>query len=265
MVSSWAIYDALILEAEQKLALHPGFSVRVSNLVMGLNWTVVELDFSGAKSLGLCFSPPKPGRTLPWSGTLVGREAAGLVHWIKHWEPASAVVGCAVINAVINHNCELLSCAEPVHADGPPNINVFDHFRPRLKGANVAVVGNYPNLQPFAECGSWVTLERNPAEGDLPDPACAYILPESDWVFITASSLSNKTLPMLLQHAQSATVVLLGPSLPWSNHWASSGIDYLAGVEITDPDLCFRVAGEAGGTRLFDVGCTYKVHTLHTK
>ena len=53
-------------------------------------------------------------------------------------------------------------------------------------------------------------------EGDYPDSACEYLLPDMDYVFISGSAFVNKTMPRLLTLASNAHTVVLGPSTPAS-------------------------------------------------
>lgn len=235
----------------------------VRRVLLGLNWSVAEID--GAA--GLCFSPVEAPRTLPWSGTLAGRSAGELCDWVRSWNPCEAAVGAAVINAAVNAAAPARFAALPLEENGPPHLRVFGHFAPQLRGARVAVIGHYPALREFLwrEQGASIDyqcIERRPQPGDLPDTAAEQVLPGADWVFITASSIANKTLPRLLQLSRSATVVLMGPSLPWLTEWAQFGVDYLAGVAVRDRELLFRVAAEGGGTRIFDAAVEYRLLKL---
>ncbi len=250
------IYTALIEAARSEAT--------VSDILLGLNWSVASIAEAGngKEFHGLCFSPQALTRTLPWSGTLQGRPVNELARWIMQWDPCSAVVGALVINAVINKDSELLIGANRLDIPGPKHLKVFNYFRPQLIGKKVAVIGHYPQLQGFDECAQWYCIERHPQSEDLPDPAAGFILPEMDWVFITASSIANKTLPALLELAKNAQVVLMGPSLPWVDVWADFGVNYLAGVAIKSSEELWQVASQAGGTRIFDDACEYRIAKL---
>ena len=232
----------------------------VSRLLLGINWSAASLE--NETGVGLCFSPLHIPRTNPWAGTLKGRSVTELAPWILQWDAAAAVVGSLVINAAINNRSGLVEKAQAANRDGPPHLAVFRHFRPYLKAKRVAVIGHYPGLEPFPEVAQWRCLERNVQRGDLPDSAAEVVLPEADWVFITASSIANKTLPRLLQLSAKAEVVLMGPSLPWMEGWQQFGVNHLAGVEVLSPEALWQVAEEGGGTRLFDEGCRYRVLSL---
>lgn len=156
-----------------------------------------------------------------------------------------------MLNASINGDTSCQSLAEPLRGEVPGHLQVFAHFRPQLEGQKVVVIGHYPGLELLWQGFPYQCLERQPQDGDLPDSAAEFLLPQADWVFISASSLANKTLPRLLELSRQAQVVLMGPSLPWLLDWQQFGVDYLAGVRVLDSLAAQRVVAEGGGTRLF--------------
>ena len=230
----------------------------VDEVTIGLTWTFC----AAGDGLGWAMSPIGATRVLPWPGTLRGRPAAEVAGWIDDWEPYKACVGLAAVNAIVNRpgNPAMDAAAPVADWDGPGNLAVFHHFRPRLKGKKVVVVGRYPGLDKVLDGLDVTILERYAAgNGDLPDPAAEFILPEADWVFLTASSLVNKTFPRLAHLSRDAVTVLMGPSLPWLEDWADFGIDFLAGVRLRDAETAKRIVREGGGTRLFEEGVRYAV------
>ena len=229
----------------------------VRRVQLGLNWTSVEVEGSG-----LCFSPLDVPRTLSWPGTLVGRPACELATWLDHWNMAEAVIGQATVNALINHRNPLLADAQPLQSDAPPHLRVFQHFRSQVKDKKVVVIGRYPFLDQLWADVNYQCVERRPQAGDLPDAAAEKILPDADWVFITASSLANKTLPRLLDLAWGREVVLMGPSLPWIEQWRDFGVTHLAGVAVRDESALSQVVAEGGGTRLFADAVAYHLLSL---
>lgn len=246
-----AVYDWLLASAAGEAA--------VESVLLGLNWTLAA---SGG-GCGFAFSPRQVPRTLAWAGSLAGRPAAELRPWLRSWDAAEAAVGLAVLNAGINAASPCLAEAMPLHGAAPGHLRVFEHFRAQLEGRRVAVVGHYPGLERLWHDLDYQCLERNPQAGDLPDAAAEFVLPQADWVFVTASSLANQTLPRLLELARQARVVLMGPSLPWLEGWRDFGVDYLAGVRVRDATAAYRVAAEGGGTRLFAGPVEYALLALH--
>lgn len=243
------IYD-LLLESSKTDAV-------VEEVIIGLTWTLCR-----ANGIGLCMSPGQATRTLPWSGTLVNKAIADITPWIYSWENYQATIGMAAINAVINSTSLLINKAEPLLPKNSANLAVFEHFLPLIRGKQVVVIGRYPGLSQYEKETEISVIERQPNANDFPDPACEYLLPEADWVFLTATSIVNKTFPRLVELSQNAKLVLMGPTVPWLPELADMGIDYLAGVAVKDAEALRQTLAEGGGTRIFDTGVQYRVLEL---
>lgn len=228
----------------------------VSELNIGLVWTVCR-----AGQLGLAMSPSIPTRTLSWSGTLVGKTLAELAGWITDWEPYKATVGMAAINCSLNRQ-SLPSGITLLPSPDNPNLAVFDHFLPQLHNKKVVIIGRYPGIERYTSHMNLSIIERQPGEADFPDPACEFLLPSADWVFLTASTITNKTFPRLAELAQHATTVLMGPTTPWLPELHEFGINYLAGVEINDPTKLVQTAAEGGGINIFKEAVRYRIVDL---
>ncbi len=233
----------------------------VRNVVIGLVWTYCE-----AEAVGLAMSPGIPTRTIDWAGTLRGRPLEGLVGWVREFDPYRATVGMAAVNAGINR---LRSPPDgirlaPQRGRGN-NLAVFDHFSPQIRGRRVVVVGRYPGLDRFAAEHQLdiKVVERQPGENDLPDSACEYLLPQAEWVFLTATSIPNKTFPRLARLSRNAITVLMGPTTPWLPDLYHFGIDYLAGVDVNDAETLRQTLSEGGGVRIFEGGAIcYRVAAI---
>lgn len=257
MSTPWAVYDLLC----DAVATAAG-SAAAEEVLIGLVWTLCR----GPAGTGLAMTPPAAPRTLPWAGTLSGRPLAELAGWLRRFEPHEATIGLAAANAAINTPANrALADATAVSSAAPGNLAVFSHFRPQLTGRRVVVIGRYPGLDALLDGLDATVLERQPGPGDLPDPACEYLLPEADWVFLTASSLANKTFTRLAALSRHATTVLMGPGTPWLPALAAFGIDYLAGVAIDDAARMRRTVAEGGGTRLFEGPVTYRIADLRER
>jgi uncharacterized protein len=229
----------------------------VKEIIIGLTWTYCQ-----AESIGLCMSPGKPTRTLPWSGTLVNTAIANIAPWLESWDSYESTVGMAAINAVINSSSPLLAASQPLLPQGSANLAVFEHFLPLIRGKRVVIIGRYPGLSEYEREIDIKVIERQPTNQDLPDTACEYLLPEADWVFLTATSIVNKTFPRLVELSQNAQLVLMGPTVPWLSDFADMGIDYLAGVAVTHPEALRQTIAEGGGIRIFDTGVQYRILRL---
>lgn len=231
----------------------------VDNLMIGVVWTVCQCK--GKATAGLAMSPGQSTRTLPWSGTLGGKPVTDLAAWITEWEPYKATVAMAAINSCINARPlpeSVVLDSDDEHA----NLAVFDYFMPQLQAKNVVVIGRYPGIERYQDKMNLTILERQPSAADLPDSACEFLLPQADWVFLTASSIPNKTFPRLVELSGHAKTVLMGPTVPWLPQLHEFGIDYLAGVEIVDQDALYHTAAQGGGVRIFNNGLRYRVAEL---
>jgi uncharacterized protein (DUF4213/DUF364 family) len=248
-MNSHSIYEILLDYGHSDTA--------IEEIIIGLTWTYCQ-----AGGIGLCMSPAIPTRTLSWSGTLVGRSIASLAPWLRSWDAYEATIGLAAINAVINSQSTLLESSIPLAAG---NLAVFEHFLPLMQGQKVAVIGRYPGLMRYEQQMELTVIERQPSERDLPDPASEYILPRCDWIFLTATSIANKTFPRLVELSQNAKLVLMGPTVPWLAEFAAMGIDYLAGVAVTNPVALKQTIAEGGGVRIFETGVRYHLLELGNK
>lgn len=226
-------------------------------VMIGLVWTVIR----STQSTGLAMSPGIPTRTLPWSGCLRGKSLATVASWITKWDPYQATLAMAAINCCLNTRPLPSSVALGTLSENP-NLAVFDYFLPQLQDKKVVVIGRYPGIEHYEQQMHLSILERQPTATDLPDAACEFLLPQADWVFITASSIANKTFPRLAELAGNAKTVLLGPTVPWLPQLHEFGIDYLAGIEVIDAELLFDTVAQGGGVRIFNNGVRYRVADL---
>ncbi|WP_107670488.1 DUF364 domain-containing protein [Cyanothece sp. BG0011] len=249
MINPKKIYDLLIDYGQT--------NTPVEEIIIGLTWTLCK-----AEGIGLCMSPGIPTRTLSWSGTLVNQPMQELSSWLRSWDAYQATVAMAGINAIINHNSPLQQEAIALPGATSANLSVFEHFLPQLQGKQVSVIGRYPGLKQYEQQMNINVIELNPTPGDFPATASEYLLPESDWVFLTATSIPNKTFPRLVELSRDATVVLMGPTLPWLREFADFGINYLAGVTVSNSTALRQTVAEGGGVRIFETGVQYHLLSL---
>lgn len=236
----WEIYDELIELIPKDLV--------IKDFVAGLNWFLVE-----SIGTGMSMTPKEGNSYLQIAGNVVGMKVYEAAKLIKSWSNYEAALGLAAINSVINttNNFEVLS---GVSMKEQKNVNDFKYMKDKIRGKNVAVIGHFPDLEPLAEICKLSILERIPQDGDFPDPSCEYLLPEQDFVFITAVTLINKTLPRLLQLSKNAYVTILGPSTPMTKCLYKYGINMLAGTVVTDRDKVWSLIKEGGRHEFFNNG-----------
>jgi len=251
MVREMDLYGLLEERAKQAPAAF------ADEVLLGLSWTLARV---GAE-VGLCFAPGSAPRTLEFPGTLRGRPAVELAAWLRSDDPHQAAVGGAVTNALIQSTSSCVAAAQLLQEPAPQHLQVFAHFRKRCEGSRIVVIGKYPGLDELWADVPYDCIERRNYSDVQPESAAEHLLPRADWVFLTGSSISNKTLPKLLALSAGAQVVLMGPSVPWLREFADFGVDYLAGVCATSAERLSDVVGEGGGTQIFATGAV-RYHAL---
>ncbi len=182
-----------------------------------------------------------------------GRPLKDVAAYVKSWNLQEASLGIAAINAFYN-TPELVRrwLAKPLQELRSPG--AFTSMLDAIDGKKVAVIGHFPDMEAAAERCDLSVLERNPQDGDLPDFAAEYVLPEQEFVFITGTAITNKTLPRLLEVCAGATVVLVGPSVPLVPWWFDYGVDVLAGTVVMDTPRLWRYCQEGGDKGVFEAG-----------
>jgi uncharacterized protein (DUF4213/DUF364 family) len=245
----WEIYDELIA------AVPPDLQVR--ECLVGMHWTLIR-----SRAVGMALTPFGAPRNYGPKGASVasgiGEQIAGmrvceLAQFVKSWDPYEASLGLAAINSVLNSPEQVEKMfGRPLSTQG--QVSAFVHYSEMVRGKKVAVIGRFPDLNTLTGVCRLTVLERNPGPDDLPDPACEYVLPDQDYVFITATTLTNKTMPRLLELSRNATVFLVGPSTPFTPILFRHGVDTLAGTVVLNPDAVWRSAAEGAARAVFDHG-----------
>lgn len=230
---TWKLYDDLIEGVPEE--------VLVKDLSLGLSWSFVEAE-SGMGVSYTCRGGARGGVRDDLRGKPL-KEVAALA---KSWRFEEATLGIAALNAwyAQKERTDELGARYDDPVDLPQDIrhrlDAFEIVRPRVEAkgdARVVVVGHFPHVDRIAEYAHLVVLERNCTDVlDTPDPACEFVIPEADFVFITGVTLENKTAPRLLELANDAFVTMVGPSVVMSPALFENGVDMMAGSIVVDPD-----------------------------
>ncbi|HEX2957743.1 MAG TPA: DUF364 domain-containing protein [Chitinispirillaceae bacterium] len=232
--SPWELYDRLIDAIPSDLV--------IKQCIVGIHWIAVK-----STGIGLSMTPPEGPRSLSIAGSIAGKTVREIASLAKSWKPLEAALGVAAMNSYYNAPSTLESAWGDI-SDRQSNISVFAEMIPMVRGKKVAVIGHFPDLGDLEPICTLSVLERKPQSGDLPDPACEYILPLQDLVFITGVTLINKTLIRLLELSRKSQTVLVGPSVPLTPLFMEYGLSLLAGTTVIDDQkICTHV--EEGGDR----------------
>ena len=195
-----------------------------------------------------------PGRQFPDPDD--GMSLRDMAAMTKSWNFREASLGVAALNCYYNtvdKVSELGGFGDLKIRSGKTDyatrtqLNAFIAFQDEIVGKKVAVIGHFPHIErQIGAVSDLIILERNPQEGDYPDASCEYLIPEQDYVFMTGSTLINKTLPRLLELAgKNVKVCIVGPSTCMSPELFRYGADNLSGFCVTDQqcaDLAIRRA-----------------------
>lgn len=212
----------------------------VRDVRVGVSWTGVWSKYCGlAKTYGI---PVAHGNYTRDMGHLTQKTALDLAEYSRSWNLVEASIGVAAINSMIK-------------ATRSVNLNARDIIMKKARGKKVAVSGSFPftpELQKIAG-ETWVfELDQSrldPANHIITETAAEHIIPESEVVIITGSTLINKSAERLLELARlaGAYTVVLGPSTPMSEVWFDYGVDLVAGAEVIQPEAVLAKLSQSGG------------------
>jgi uncharacterized protein len=226
------IYD-LIMSVSQNNS--PVRDVRV-----GVSWTGVWGKYCGlSKTYGI---PVVHGNYTRDMGRLTEKTTLELVEYLKSWNLVEASIGMAALNSMIK-------------AEGAIDLNAKEIILSKGTGKRVVMAGAFPFTPELKKLAKelWVLeLDKNyvdPAHGIIVETAAEYLIPQSDMVVITGSTLINKSLERLMELARTAGAytVILGPSTPLSPVLFDYGAHLIGGAEVTQPEPVLRKLSQSGG------------------
>lgn len=231
--------------------------VIVTDYCLGTRWSYVEADCG----MGVSFTC-KGGARRTYTCDLRGMPLKAVAELSKSWCFEEASLGVAALNAWYSRKEMLdpLGAAYDAAVDLPDGtrrkMDAFERYMPQMASKKVAVVGHFPNVARIAETAELTVLERNcTQELDTPDPACEYIMPATDFAFITGVTIINKTAPRLLDLTKNATTIMVGPSVVASPFLFDWGVETISGSVVADPEKV-RFAVMSGAGKLFGEALT---------
>ena len=238
----WEMYRRLVEGVPEGIA--------VRDVCIGDHWVFVEADSGCGMALNVHGG---------WGSYRLGSDALrmelrDLAAQSTSWNFAEASVGVAALNAWYSTPANALAAGMKVEDKG--SNDGFELYRRICKGKRVTVVGHFPLIERLAGECELTVLERNPHGDDIPDPACEFVIPHQDFTFVTGITLTNKTMPRLLQLAQKSggSCVIVGPSVVPAPLMFEYGVDCLAGSVIIDPERAKAAIMHAETSGIFRYG-----------
>lgn len=156
----------------------------------------------------------------------LGQTIKELAPFIKSWDFSLASLALAAMNSVFNNQESLDELGKSGYSIDHHDI-FAEYSNPGA--CQIATVGYFRYLNRYPKLAQSVkVLELKAIPGTYPASASEFILPEMDVVFITGSTLVNKTLPRLLTLSKNATTILVGGTVPLSTVLFDSQVDIVS-------------------------------------
>lgn len=236
--------------------------VRIKDVRIGLAYTGVLLSTGHA---GVAYTPIHElagCSVLNYAGQIADKPALKILNFALSPRILESVVGVATANAL----SQMAFQAKPeryVSSD----VDVLDLIKPRDR---VSMVGYFGPLVPkiLRKTRDIYVLERRSIIDDrvkiISSAEASLVLPSSDVILISGSTLVNKTVNQIMRLKGSAReVVLLGPTASVvPQPFFEKGVTVVMGVKITDVKKMLRVISEAGGTKQLLSTCAEKTAFL---
>lgn len=214
--------------------------IPVRSVLVGAHWTVVCSHYCGMATSLMGGGGPHGEAQVSDVGHLHEKSARELAQLAYSENMIEASIGVAAINSTLM-----------MDESAARVMNASEALTNLGRGKNVALVGHFPFIPQLRQSvGQLWVIEKNPSEGDYPAEAAPNMIPQADVVAITSSSLVNHTLDDLLALCPAkATVMLLGPSTPFSPVIFEHGASIISGTRIVDEAAVLRTVGQGASFR----------------
>ncbi len=239
----WELYKRLVAGVPE--------DVLVEKVCIGAHWIYVEA--TSGLGMSMLVTGGKPGCRL--TEDVRGMKLRDLAALCTSWHFIEATVGVAALNAWYS-SVDVAKSNGMVYDIRGEN-DGFRLYADLIAGKKVTIVGHFPMIERLADTCDLTILERNPSGDDMPDPACEYIMQEQDYLFMTGITLTNKTMPRLLELAKGGPeVILVGPSVVPSPVFFDYGVVSMAGSVCLpeNADLAKRAIEQCASSNVFKHG-----------
>jgi uncharacterized protein (DUF4213/DUF364 family) len=216
------------------------FDASVKDIRQGVFHTGVLTRYCGLAATLPRDALKQEGPLVKESGFLLDKTPRDLAQIVYSESLLEAAIGMATINSLLEVDLE--SCTE---------INAAEVILQKGEGKRVAIVGHFPFLSRVREKAKalWV-IEKNPREGDFNETEADRFIPQADVVALTGTSLTNHTLPHLLELCDpNAFIIMLGDTVPLSPVLFDYGVHALSGTRVIDADLALKCVSQGANFR----------------
>lgn len=216
------------------------FDAPVKDIRQGVFHTGVLTRYCGLAATLPHDALKQEGPLVKEPGFLMDKSSRELAKMVYSESLLEAAIGMAAINSLLE--VDLDSCTE---------VNAAEVILDKGEGRRVAIVGHFPFLPRVREKAKalWV-IEKNPREGDFSEQDADRFIPQADLVAITGTSLTNHTLPHLLELcSREAFIIMLGDTVPLSPVLFDYGVHALSGTRVMDADLALKCVSQGANFR----------------
>ena len=222
-------------------------TINAQQIVIGVGYTGVKLTNNDA---GVCHSliaesNPECCEVLKEAGNITNKSLSELLDLTYSWDLFERIIGVATLNAL--SQTVLRGMDIPLLRK-----NLIDVLKVEPSDTITMIGGIKPFIEPLTRSSKrLIILERGvKGEGIYPDTACEELVPLSDVVLITGSTLANGTIDRLLELSRNARkIAVVGPTASIvPAPLFDRDVDYCGGIQIHNPDRLMKVLQEAGGT-----------------
>jgi uncharacterized protein (DUF4213/DUF364 family) len=216
------------------------FDASVKDIRQGVFHTGVLTRYCGLAATLPRDALKQEGPLVREPGFLLDKTARDLAQMVYSDSLLEAAIGMAAINSLLEVDPD--SCIE---------VNAAEVILEKGEGKKVVIIGHFPFLPRVREKAKnlWV-IEKNPREGDLNETEADRFIPQADVVAITGTSLTNHTLPHLLELCnREAFVIMLGDTVPLLPVLFDYGVHALSGTRVIDAELALKCVSQGANFR----------------
>lgn len=202
----------------------PQEPVRVRNVVVGVQWTLVSSSYCGLSSTIIKQGPH--GVITPREvGDLTHKSAQELAHWALSDNPIEVSIGIAAINSLID-----------ISQLSVKYFNVAEVISKNCKDRNLAIVGDFPFSESMKGISRNFWSVNEPSIDSLtPNSSAGEHISQADVVVITSTTFLNHSTEMFLAFCKpEALVMVIGPTTPISPILFQYKISYISGFNVID-------------------------------
>ncbi|MCL2409923.1 MAG: DUF364 domain-containing protein [Oscillospiraceae bacterium] len=237
----WELYDELITGISHDAI--------VDDMAIGVAGAYVR---SGS-GVGITSTADETWRESMLTKKSLGMPLRELAECVKSWSFEEASLGLAAINAWYNDITRLrtlgLDVPDAVHVEDR-SADPFIVLQREMKEKNVTTIGHFPYIDQLLApvCNLSVVEKFYPKEGDYPEQAADYLIPNSDYVVISAYTIVEKSLPRFLKLCRDdAHVTIIGSTSPVTPILRRYGVDDIAGFAVKNSEAAKNICLGFGG------------------